>query len=134
MKFLVSLLLSIICLCSCNKPNRENINDALDTDTLEQIEAPSVKEVLEWREQLRYRKFVDSVFLAMPEQILTNILVTKGTDLSNEEIVGIYMSSKEFYDRTIKGAMDIQKEYIPDSMPTKPIPQQPKDTITQPTH
>ena len=63
------------------------------------------------------------------EQILTQILVTKGTDLSNHEIVSIYISNKDFYDKLIKRSMDIQKEYIPDSMPKPSLPQLNGDSI-----
>lgn len=89
----------------------------------------TVQEVLQWRENMRLDKYVDSVFLVIPEQILTQILVTKGTDLSNHEIVSIYISNKDFYDKLIKRSMDIQKEYIPDSMPRSSLPQANSDTI-----
>lgn len=121
-------LASLFIFASCT-PHERVSTDVPDTDTIEHEIAPTVQEVLEWREQLRYEKFADSVYLAMPTQILTNILVTKGTDLSNTEIVGIYLSNKEYYDNAIKGAMDIQKQYIPDSMPKPSIPQTPLDTV-----
>lgn len=89
----------------------------------------SPQEVLQWRESMRLDKYVDSVFLVMPEQVLTQILVTKGTDLSNHEIVSIYISNKDFYDKLIKRSMDIQKEYIPDSMPRSSLPQLNSDSI-----
>lgn len=91
--------------------------------------SPKVQEVLQWRESMRLDKYVDSVFLVMPEQVLTQILVTKGTDLSNHEIVSIYISNKDFYDKLIKRSMDIQKEYIPDSMPRSSLPQLNSDSI-----
>lgn len=113
---------------SCGQIKKKS-KDIPDTDTIEQVKAPSVKEILEWREEIRLDKYNDSVFLAMPEQILTQILVTKGTDLTIPEIVSIYISQKEFYDNIIKEAMNIQKVYIPDSMPKKSIPDSASDTI-----
>ena len=105
-----------------------------ETDTIEQVVAPTVQEVLQWRESMRLDKYVDSVFLVMPEQVLTQILVTKGTDLSNHEIVSIYISNKDFYDKLIKRSMDIQKEYIPDSMPRSSLPQLNSDSIHAAVH
>lgn len=95
---------------------------------------PTVQKVLQWRENMRLDKYVDSVFLVIPEQVLTQILVTKGTDLSNHEIVSIYISNKDFYDNLIKRSMDIQKEYIPDSMPRSSLPQPNSDSIHAAVH
>lgn len=58
----------------------------------------------------------------------------KGTDLSNHEIVSIYISNKDFYDKLIKRSMDIQKEYIPDSMPRSSLPQLNSDSIHAAVH
>ena len=79
--------LAIFISCGCTRPRSPKEKQIHKTDTIEQIAPPTVQEVLQWRENLRLDKYVDSVFLVMPEQILTQILVTKGTDLSNHEIV-----------------------------------------------
>lgn len=121
--------LAIFISCGCTRPRSLKEKQITKTDTIEQVVAPTVQEVLQWRENLRLDKYVDSVFLVMPEQILTQILVTKGTDLSNHEIVSIYISNKDFYDKLIKRSMDIQKEYIPDSMPRSSLPQPNSDSI-----
>ena len=68
------------------------------------------------------KNFIDSVYLSMPEQIITQMLVTKGTTISHTEIVEDYLKNKQFYHDTILKSMDIQKKYIPDSLPNKDKP------------
>ena len=48
----------------------------------------------------------------MPEQILTHMLVTKGTEISEQEIVEDYLSNKQFYHDTILKSMNIQKRVL----------------------
>lgn len=127
--WLIAAIVALAIFISCARPRRPKEKQIPETDTIEQVVAPTVQEVLQWRESMRLDKYVDSVFLVMPEQVLTQILVTKGTDLSNHEIVSIYISNKDFYDKLIKKSMDIQKEYIPDSMPKSLLPQTNSDTI-----
>lgn len=129
--WLIIAIFALIAFVSCVRPRSPKEKQIPETDTIEQVVAPTVQEVLQWRENLRLDKYVDSVFLVMPEQVLTQILVTKGTDLSNHEIVSIYINNKDFYDKLIKRSMDIQKEYIPDSMPRSSLPQINSDTIHQ---
>lgn len=126
--WLFAAIAALAIFTSCAKPHPRE-KQIPETDTIEQIIAPTVQEVLQWRENMRLDKYVDSVFLVIPEQVLTQILVTKGTDLSNHEIVSIYISNKDFYDKLIKRSMDIQKEYIPDSMPRSSLPQPNSDSI-----
>ena len=89
--WLIAAIAALAIFISCASPKEKQIPE---TDTIEQVVAPTVQEVLQWRESMRLDKYVDSVFLVMPEQVLTQILVTKGTDLSNHEIVSIYISNK----------------------------------------
>lgn len=58
---------------------------------------PSVEDCLNRREELRYALWVDSVYLAMPEDVLIRILVNKGTQVSVNEIVKEYVKNKEQY-------------------------------------
>ena len=44
-------------------------------------------------------------------------LITKGTTIGILEIVEDYLANKKYYHDTILNAMNIQKKYIPDSMP-----------------
>ena len=132
--WLIAAIAASAIFISCARPRSPKEKQIPETDTIEQVVAPTVQEVLQWRENLRLDKYVDSVFLVMPEQVLTQILVTKGTDLSNHEIVSIYISNKDFYDKLIKRSMDIQKEYIPDSMPRSSLPQINSDSIHAAVH
>ena len=124
--WLIAAIAALAIFISCARPRSPKEKQIPETDTIEQVVAPTVQEVLQWRENMRLDKYVDSVFLVIPEQVLTQILVTKGTYLSNHEI---YISNKDFYDKLIKRSMDIQKEYIPDSMPRSSLPQANSDTI-----
>ena len=132
--WLIAAIAALAIFISCERPRSPKEKQIPETDTIEQVVAPTVQEVLQWRESMRLDKYVDSVFLVMPEQVLTQILVTKGTDLSNHEIVSIYISNKDFYDKLIKRSMDIQKEYIPDSMPRSSLPQLNSDSIHAAVH
>ena len=78
---------------------------------------------------MRFYRYCDSVYLDMPTQIVTQILVTKGTQISIQDIVNTYITNKEFYDRIIKHAMDVQKQYLPDSMPKPSIPEPGNDSL-----
>lgn len=130
----IAAIAALAIFISCARPRSPKEKQILETDTIEQVVAPTVQEVLQWRESMRLDKYVDSVFLVIPEQVLTQILVTKGTDLSNHEIVSIYISNKDFYDKLIKRSMDIQKEYIPDSMSRSSLPQLNSDSIHAAVH
>lgn len=118
--YFVILLLSAVLLESCTFRKQEPIIvDRVDTVY---NHVPTVYDVLDAREEWKYQIFIDSVYLTMPEQILTHMLVTKGTELSEQEIVEDYLSNKQFYHDTILKSMNIQKQYIPDSLPPKSKP------------
>ena len=56
---------------------------------------PSVYDVLEEREGMIHALWIDSVYYAMSESILTQILVNKGTKLSRIAIVEEYLKIKK---------------------------------------
>lgn len=122
--YFVILMICAVLLGSCI--NKRPINDeSVNTESIEQIEyqnIPTVYEVLEQREELKYALWCDSVYLSIPEQILTHMLVTKGTTISIMEIVEDYWANKQFYHDTILKTMNIQKKYLPDSIPRKSKP------------
>lgn len=130
--YFVILIICAVLLGSCEHMKRP-INDSVESEQLEQYQnVPTVYEVLEQREELKYALWCDSVYLTMPEQILTHMLVTKGTTISIQEIVEDYINNKSFYHDTILKSMNIQKKYIPDSVPKKANPDVPlnkPDTI-----
>ena len=125
---ILAIFMLVTILTSCVK-KPQAINDVHDTDSIEQEYIPSVKEVLQEREEMRFYRYCDSVYLDMPTQIVTQILVTKGTQIPIQDIVNTYITNKEFYDKIIKHAMDVQKQYLPDSMPKPSIPEPKNDSL-----
>ena len=132
--YFVILTLCAVLLNSCTLFNKKTIDEPPVTDSIEQVipYVPTVYDVLEERKDWKYRNFIDSVYLQMPEQILTHMLVTKGTTISPQEVVEDYLANKQFYHDTILKTMNIQKQYIPDSLPNKDKPDKPlnkSDTV-----
>jgi hypothetical protein len=130
--YFVILTLCAVLLESCTLFNKKTIDEPPVTDSIEQcdyVPVPTVYDVLEQREELKYALWCDSVYLTMPEQILTHMLVTKGTTISIQEIVEDYISNKQFYHDTILNTMNIQKKYLPDSIPKNSHPNSFKKAI-----
>ena len=132
--YFVILTLCAVLLNSCTLFNKKTIDEPPVTDSIEQIipYVPTVYDVLKERKDWKYQNFIDSVYLQMPEQILTHMLVTKGTTISPQEVVEDYLANKQFYHDTILKTMNIQKQYIPDSLPNKDKPNKPlnkSDTV-----
>ena len=133
MKTIVYLIALIMCAimmsCESFKPRTE-INNSV-SEYIEQeenyISVPTVYDVLQQRDELKYALWCDSVYLNIPEQILIHMLATKGTTLSIMEIVEDYWANKQFYHDTILKTMNIQKKYLPDSVP---IPKNKTDNKT----
>lgn len=133
--YFVILIMCAVLLGSCEhmKPKAEKV---VEIDTVYNY-VPTVQDVLQEREDWKYQNFIDSVYLQMPEQILTQMLVTKGTTISQQEIVEDYIKNKQFYHNTILKSMNIQKKYIPDSLPKLNKPDKPlnnSDTINKITN
>lgn len=124
----VVLLVVFIITCTKHKsgPNTDDI-DTIDTSLCDENPA-TVSEILELREEMRLAKYVDSVYLALPKQILTAILVTEGTKLSPKQIVNTYIANKSFYDNFVQKTMDIQKNYNPDSLGKSQLPKPSEDS------
>lgn len=132
--YFVILIMCAVLLGSCSHMAQRHIDESIETDSIEQSyhHVPTVYDVLEQRQELKYALWCDSVYLQMPEQILTHLLVTKGTTQSITEIVENYVSNKKYYHDTILRAMNVQRKYIPDSLPKSNIPNKElkqKDTI-----
>lgn len=124
--YFIILLIAAVLLSSCIHTRKPITEDVVEIDTVEQYDyVPTVYDILQEREEMRYSRWVDSVYVNIPEQIITHMLVTKGTTMSIFEIVEDYWVNKQFYHDTILNSMNIQKKYIPDSLPTKPKPDTP---------
>lgn len=118
--YFVILIMCAVLLGSCEHMNRPK-TEVVEIDTVYNY-VPTVQDVLQEREDWKYQNFIDSVYLNMPEQIITQMLVTKGTTISQQEIVEDYLANKQFYHDTILKSMNIQKQYIPDSLPKNSKP------------
>ena len=115
--YFIVLLCSAL-LLSCTPFNKKTIDEPVESESIELTElVPTVYDVLKEREDWKYQNYIDSVYLQMPEQIITHMLVMKGTKITPQEIVEDYLENKQFYHDTILKSMDIQKKYIPDSLP-----------------
>lgn len=62
----------------------------------------TIDEIIEMREASRYYLYLDSIYMAMPEDILRAILKEKGTNLEMEDIVKEYLNNKKKYHQAIK--------------------------------
>ena len=80
-------------------PETSEMNDTIYDESYynEYYAIPSVEDCLNKREELRYALWVDSVYLAMPEDVLIQILVNRGTQVSVNEIVKEYVKNKDQY-------------------------------------
>ena len=86
------------------KTSSPNITITKDQNTIliepscdEYYKTPTIEDVLNMREELRYSLWVDSIYLAMPKDILIRILTNKGTQESVIEIVEEYIKNKDKY-------------------------------------
>lgn len=74
----------------------------------------TIQEMLDMREDMRETKRIDSVFLAMPQVVLIDILMNHGTSLSIKDIVYIYESNTSTYNDVLSGAR--AQKYLDDSI------------------
>ena len=59
----------------------------------------TIADILQYREDVRHFKYIDSIYMTMPDVVLIDILVNHGTLISNEEIVNIYLSNPDTYNK-----------------------------------
>lgn len=99
----------------CHEPIAKIVtseDESVCIDTVKAVEPVlTIQEVLKFREDVKEGMRVDSIFLAMPDAILIDILMTHGTSLSNRDIVTIYESNKSHFKDILKGAV-IQRDII----------------------
>ena len=99
----------------CHEPIAKIVtseNESICIDTVKAVEPVlTIQEVLKFREDVKEGMRIDSIFLAMPDAILIDILMTHGTSLSNRDIVTIYESNKSHFKDILKGAV-IQRDII----------------------
>ena len=78
---------------------QDTIYDDLDEDFVYKMTA---EEILKERENFRYAIWIDSVYLTIPDEILTHIVNEDKTDRSSQGIVEEYIANKKNYNELIK--------------------------------
>lgn len=96
-----------------NKRNalKQQLEVAMQDSVTSEYVAPTVDDIVYYREQLRRDKYLDSVYINMPEVALRAILQEYGTDISGFDIAEAYLRNPEKY-KNIKQGADIQTEII----------------------
>lgn len=112
----IALLIAGIVIYTCQEKKEKTVietelSQVEETDTVSYEAPPTIQDFLEFREMTKEAIAIDSIFLNMPDIILVNILMNHGTDLSNTEIVDIYLNNKEIYDNDVIGGAKA-KQYI----------------------
>lgn len=78
---------------------QDTIYNDLDDDFEYKMTA---EEILKERENFRYAIWIDSVYLTIPDEILTHIVNEDKTDRSSQGIVEEYIANKKKYNELIK--------------------------------
>lgn len=103
----------------------------LESDTHYVVETQTIKEVLEFRRDVKEDMKVDSIYLNMSDIALTGILLKLGTTASHRTIVKEYLDNINYYNSLNLGAnisKEVQKKapqqpsIVPDSLPITEIP------------
>lgn len=88
-------------------------------------ESETIYSFLQMREEMREQRWIDSTFMVMPEIVLIDILKQHGTNISIRDIVYIYDSNRDIYNKVEDGA---NAKKLLDSLQNSNIKN--KDTIT----
>lgn len=70
----------------------------------------TISQVLQFRRDVTYEKYIDSIYLAMPETVLIAVLIKEGVNSSQRHIVEEYLNNQEYYDN-IEFRKAIQEYY-----------------------
>lgn len=94
--------------------NQEEVQIENDSTYEDPMCVLTIQEILDMREDIRETKRIDSVFLAIPQVVLIDILMNHGTSLSIKDIVYIYESNTSTYNDVLSGAR--AQKYLDDSI------------------
>lgn len=101
------------------------INHFRGTEKVEQVVTKyTIQDVLDMREQEREYRYLDSVYMDIPDIPLIAILMRFGTDMSHTDISKEYLLNRKNYDNVefgaqIRDAYEHTRVYQPDSIPIK---------------
>lgn len=115
----------------------ETVEQTTTIDTANTVEQFTIHDVLDMREQEREYRYLDSVYMNMPEIPLVAILLWHGTDMSHTDIAKEYLTNKKNYDNVEFGAQireiyEQQKEVDSSKVPKSDVNEISKDSI--PSH
>ena len=96
---LTSTLLIILYIAKKENPPEERVEHHY-------IKDKTIREVLNERASMKYREYIDSVYINMPEEVLIAIYIDYGTSLSPEDAVKEYWYNEEKYVELLKGNDD----------------------------
>lgn len=129
-KFTV-LLLAIFTMCvvmSCNRHSRVEQHSTIEqvdsVDTIKMTPMESVNMMLDIRKEMIDSHHVDSMYMHMPEDIIT-LIVFDNPDCDISWVVKHYEENKQYYDDVImqkKKIEEYRRQQHPDSIPDKAEP------------
>ena len=107
------------------------INHFRDTEKVEQIVTEpvqaevteyTIQDVLDMREQEREYRYLDSIYMNIPDIPLIAILMRFGTDMSHSDIATEYLNNRKNYDNVefgaqIRDAYEQTRVHEPDNVP-----------------
>lgn len=87
--------------------NNERLKQRILPDVTESYAdtiAPSISDILMFRNELKEQKRIDSVYLSIPDIILVDILKTHGTEIDPNYIVMLYENNSKQYENVLSGS------------------------------
>lgn len=123
---LTILLMCVIMCCNRHNPHAQQITtEQVDSvDTIKMTPMESVNMMLDIRKEMIESHHVDSVYMAMPEDIIT-LIVFDNPDCDVSWVVKHYEENKQYYDDVImqkKKIEEYRRQQHPDSIPDKAEP------------
>lgn len=126
---LLVILLTCVTMC-CNKHNshasQQIITEQVDSvDTIKMTPMESVNMMLDIRKEMIESHHVDSVYMTMPEDIIT-LIVFDNPDCDVSWVVKHYEENIDYYTDVLKQKQKIEdckkQQSEPDTLPNKPYP------------
>lgn len=129
---LTTYLLTILLMCTimcCNRHNphaQQITTEQVDSvDTIKMTPMESVNMMLDIRKEMIESHHVDSVYMAMPEDIIT-LIVFDNPDCDVSWVVKHYEENIDYYTDVLKQKQKIEdykkQQSEPDTLPNKPHP------------
>ena len=125
---LLAILLMCVTMC-CNRHNphaQQITTEQVDSvDTIKMTPMESVNMMLDIRKEMIESHYVDSVYMAMPEDIIT-LIVFDNPDCDISWVVKHYEENIDYYTDVLKQKQKIEdykkQQSEPDTLPNKPHP------------